>query len=565
MSSLFETNVARPGKVMARKGETMAAIEHEQASQAAFCHQNVGLAQPVSGLSHQNQACQWRSVPAVGLRKLPLGQCWERSWSGDPRSMGLPGLLKDRGLIGLLLLPERVKNARPDIGQGSDRDAMAFALGSFALIILPGPGFLKGTRPAKLVQGIAPGLDAAQTPMSFLVRPALKENRRGASEGLQAACALIAAAVIAHLRKPPRSETRACSGQSLEEFEVFMDQKKTLDFLVIVSNLLEKRFQLVYQSQHQPRFGARCDRVGLQARLLEMLDDASSSFPGPWILGLFQQGGQFLHRSRASGLQRRIGAQECERRRLLQLAEQCQHDWVVGYASGGKLVDQAGLHVDQRVLVARQGFEFLDLFTVGIEPTQILEISASRFRQHIGVNGVGLGSRGCSSSFDGTRIDRVNRPSHFQQVSNQPPMGGFHDTGELLTPPGAGHSFQIGIQLAQPESAVGNTDRFQLTALFVNAQRIMVLVCPINAAKLHSIAPYLRQSAFLNSCVLILWRAIRDSLMTSRVQKLCLGRTSFLNRSSRVEDIAFPRHVRQSIRASVLLALAPCRGGLVQF
>jgi len=73
-----------------------------------------------------------------------------------------------------------------------------------------------------------------------------------------------------------------------------------------------------------------------------------------------------------------------------------------------------------------------------------------------------------------------------------------------------------------------------------------VIVCPINAAKLHCFAPFSKQSRFLNSCVLILCRSKRDSLMTSRVQKPCQGRTSFLNRSSRVERRAFPRQVRQS-------------------
>jgi len=92
-----------------------------------------------------------------------------------------------------------------------------------------------------------------------------------------------------------------------------------------------------------------------------------------------------------------------------------------------------------------------------------------------------------------------------------------------------------------------------------------VIICPIDPAKLHGFAPFLKQTVFPNSCVLILCRSQRDSLMTSRVQKRCQGRTSFLNQSSRVERRAFPRQVRQSIRASVLLAPAPCRGGLVQY
>ncbi len=73
-----------------------------------------------------------------------------------------------------------------------------------------------------------------------------------------------------------------------------------------------------------------------------------------------------------------------------------------------------------------------------------------------------------------------------------------------------------------------------------------MIVGPINTAKLHCFAPFSKHTRFLNSCVLILWHSKRDSLMTSPVQKRRQGRTSFLNRSSRVEERAFPRHVRLS-------------------
>src|SRR6266851_4159517 len=76
-----------------------------------------------------------------------------------------------------------------------------------------------------------------------------------------------------------------------------------------------------------------------------------------------------------------------------------------------------------------------------------------------------------------------------------------------------------------------------------------MVVGPINPTKTHGFAPYLRQVGFLNSCVLILCRSKRDSLMTSRVQKRCQGRTSFLNRSSRMEQRAFPQQVRQSFES----------------
>ncbi len=357
----------------------MAARKHKGASQAASCPQSVCYSPPLSGLYHWKQVGQRQSAQAVGLSMFRRERCWGRSWLGDPRSMGLPGLLKGRGLIRLLRLPDSVENTRPNIGQGSDRDGMAFALGSFALVILPGPGFLESTRPAKLVQGIAPGLDAAQPSMSFLVCPALKEDRRGASEGLQTARALITVPIIPKFSQQARSETYSSSRQGLEEFEVLMDQKKALNHLVIVSNLLHQGFELIEQRHHQSRFGASRHLGGVQARLLEVRCDLLGGSLRSWIPGLLQQGCQIFHRGQASRLQGGIGAQERERRGLLQLAEQVQSHGIVGYASGGELIDQPGLHLHQAILVTGQRFEFLDLFTVRVEPAQILEVSSPGF------------------------------------------------------------------------------------------------------------------------------------------------------------------------------------------
>ena len=76
-----------------------------------------------------------------------------------------------------------------------------------------------------------------------------------------------------------------------------------------------------------------------------------------------------------------------------------------------------------------------------------------------------------------------------------------------------------------------------------------VIVGPINPTKLHGFAPFSKHVLFLNSWVLILCRSKRDSLITSPVQKPCQGRTSFVNRSSRVEKGAFPRRVRHSLES----------------
>src|SRR5579885_682913 len=233
------------------------------------------------------QADQQRKRLAVNLGRVQR-LCWE-SGSGDTWSMCQLGLLKGRALIGLVGLPDGVENARPDIGQSSDGDRMALAFGSLALIIRFGPGFLLRTLPGKLMQGIAPGLDTAQPTVSFLIRPALEEDRGGASQGLQTAGALIAAAILAQFRQQSRSETGSGSGQSLEELAVGMTQKKAGDLLVVVGNLLEQRFQLGHQSQHQPRFGAGRDLIGVQRRLLKLLDDLLRFLTGPRISGLLEQ------------------------------------------------------------------------------------------------------------------------------------------------------------------------------------------------------------------------------------------------------------------------------------
>ena len=161
----------------------------------------------------QKQAYQQRKLLAGDLGFV-LRLWWESSGSGDTRSMCQPGLLKGGALIRLLGLPDRVKNTRPHIGQSSDGHTMALTFGSLALIVLFGPGFLLRTLPGKLVQGVAPGLATAQPTVGCLIRPALEEDRGGASQCLQTAGALIATAILAHFGQQARSKTRSGSGRA---------------------------------------------------------------------------------------------------------------------------------------------------------------------------------------------------------------------------------------------------------------------------------------------------------------------------------------------------------------
>src|SRR5258707_9658063 len=59
--------------------------------------------------------------------------------------MSLPSVLKGRGLIQLLCLPDGIENPCPNVRQGSHGDSMALAFGPLALVIVLGPGFLEST------------------------------------------------------------------------------------------------------------------------------------------------------------------------------------------------------------------------------------------------------------------------------------------------------------------------------------------------------------------------------------------------------------------------------------
>src|SRR6266849_9651954 len=235
--------------------------------------------------------------------------CCFASLSSSP-GMVLLGSLKRCCLVALVLEPHGMDHPYPHIGESTHGDGVTFPFLPLALIVLQCPWFAERRLPGELLQGIAQRFDATQASMRFLVRPALEEDWRGAGEGLQTAGAFIAGPVVADFSQQTRSETLTGSWQSLEELEVFMRQKKAFDLLVVVSNLLHQGFQLVQERQHQPRFGASCDRVRLQTRLLEVLGDLLGSPLGPRISGLFERGGQLLYRGRAGCLQGWIGAQE---------------------------------------------------------------------------------------------------------------------------------------------------------------------------------------------------------------------------------------------------------------
>src|SRR5690348_7499621 len=85
--------------------------------------------------------------------------------SGGASGMQALSLFKGGALIGFVLVPHGEDHTHPDIRQGADGHAMAFALRPFALIILVGPRLLSRAQPGKVVQGVAQRLDTRKALM----------------------------------------------------------------------------------------------------------------------------------------------------------------------------------------------------------------------------------------------------------------------------------------------------------------------------------------------------------------------------------------------------------------
>src|SRR5947209_6716440 len=125
----------------------------------------------------------------------------------------------------------------PHIGKRPDGHAVAFALGSFTLIVVPRPRFALGALPRKLMQGVAQRFDATQPAMSFGIYATLIEDRRGSSQCLQAVCILVALTIIANLSQQPGSQALSGTRQTFKDGVLLMGQKKGADLFVIVGNL----------------------------------------------------------------------------------------------------------------------------------------------------------------------------------------------------------------------------------------------------------------------------------------------------------------------------------------
>jgi hypothetical protein len=84
---------------------------------------------------------------------------------------------------------------------------------------------------------------------------------------------LIATPIVAIFCEQTGSQAKTSSWQALKQLMIHMGQKKSLDLLVILSDLLDQRQQLTQQYQHQARLGTSEHCISLQMRLMQPFND----------------------------------------------------------------------------------------------------------------------------------------------------------------------------------------------------------------------------------------------------------------------------------------------------
>ncbi len=190
--------------------------------------------------------------------------------------------------------------------------------------------------------------------MGLRIVSALKQDWGGAAEGLQTGSRLIASRIVSDFSEQARSQALASSGQAASDPVVFMAQKKLLDLLIIGSDLLYQGQELNNQGYRQTRFCPGDDRISSQAGLMQLREELGGHFRGRGVASRLEDLADLLNRSGLCCFQGRIGLQKQQSRALLQLGKEVQGDGIIGFQAGRQLIDQAGLRLNQAILITRQ-------------------------------------------------------------------------------------------------------------------------------------------------------------------------------------------------------------------
>jgi hypothetical protein len=124
----------------------------------------------------QHRVCREQPNRTPNASSWQVSPGWSQAWEGATQLALLSGFasqtainlgsagrvrplgsFKDAAFVGRLAHPHPKQDAHPGIRQRTHRDRVTLALRPFALVGVPGPGFVERRSPGKLLQGIAQG------------------------------------------------------------------------------------------------------------------------------------------------------------------------------------------------------------------------------------------------------------------------------------------------------------------------------------------------------------------------------------------------------------------------
>src|SRR5260370_8287947 len=188
MSSLFWANLR--AEKNQKKREVEKCIQQgmkECTTQAQGC-QAASLSLTALSLRGLKRACQVESPKNAGILARGEATSLDQRLLGRSAGVLLLCQFKGRRLITLSTGPHRKEDPHPHIQTFPYADIVAFALHSFALIVVLSPCFTLGRLSRTLMQGVAQRFDATQPTMSLGIHATLIQHWRCSFQCLQTAC-----------------------------------------------------------------------------------------------------------------------------------------------------------------------------------------------------------------------------------------------------------------------------------------------------------------------------------------------------------------------------------------
>jgi hypothetical protein len=136
--------------------------------------------------------------------------------------------------------------------------------------------------------------------------------------------------------------------------------------------------------------------------------------------------------------------------------------------------DLPGLHLDQTILVTREGFEFGHHGTIRLKPPQISKLRPAMFGEQIRINLIGFGAGFAPLAIHRLGVDGVDRTARGQQSRNQQTMRRFDNASQLRFPLRSRDGGQKFCKFGESGRGMRHPTRTHLTSFSIDDDRIVI-------------------------------------------------------------------------------------------